>query len=109
MNTNETYRRKEIETGLAGALADLADRGYKQKFRREPNRLCCIELYRWITPDQFAVDESYYFEEISRPDIDRMVYAITTHDGVKGFLVDSCGVYADNMSFEMFQKLEVKI
>ncbi len=93
---------------FAGALADLIDKGYKQKFRREPTRLCCIELYRWINPGQFNVDESYYFEEASRPDIDRMLYAITTNDGVKGILVDACDVYADNMSLEMVQKLEVK-
>jgi len=33
----------------------------------------CIELYLSIAPEQFGVDESYYFEKVTRPDIDRMV------------------------------------
>lgn len=86
-------------------FADLKGRGYKQTFRREPTCLYCIEIYQWIIPKLFSVDESYYFEEISSPDGDRMLYAITASSGIKGTLVDTCGVYTDNVSTEMRQKL----
>ena len=90
---------------FADALTAFIDKGYKQTFRREPGRLYCIELYRWIAPDQFTVDESWYFEAAAKPDTNRLVYAISTGDGLKGILVDSWGAYADNISPEMFEKL----
>ena len=108
MKMDNSYSTMTGLTPFTRALADLTDRGYKQKFRKESGHLSCIELYRWINPDQFNVDESYYFEKIATPDTDRMIYAITANDGVKGILVDTCGVYADNMSLEMVQKLGIR-
>jgi len=65
-------------------------------------------LKEWISPDNFTVDESFYFQEISNPDADRMLYVISLSQGVKGYLIDTCGVYADNISLEMMQKLKLK-
>jgi hypothetical protein len=59
-------------------------------------------------PEDFTVDEAYFFEEISNPDEDRMLYAISSSAGVKGFLIDTCGVYMDNISQEMMEKLQSK-
>jgi len=108
MKMHNRYNESFDPALFTGALADLIGKGYNHKFRREPTGLRCIELYRWITTDQFDVDTSYYFQETSKPDIDRMLYAITTRDGVKGILVDACDVYADNMSLEMVEKLDMK-
>lgn len=57
-------------------------------------------------PENFSVDESYYFEEKSNPDADRILYAITLSWGSRGFLIDACNVYSDNISPEMREKLK---
>ncbi len=56
-------------------------------------------------PANVRVDEYYYFQETSNPDADRMLYAIFLSQGRKGFLIDACTVYMDNISPEMSQKL----
>jgi hypothetical protein len=89
------------------ALAEFKKQGYMTEFLRNPTRLYCAELHLWITPEQFSVDVSYYLEKISNPDQDRVFYAISSSIGVKGILVEPCGVYADNISLEMAQKLSV--
>jgi len=76
-------------------------------FNREATCLYCHQLEEWIPPENFIVDESYYFEEIESPDADRMLYAISLSQGIKGFLVDTCGVYTDNISPAMVQKLKL--
>lgn len=58
-------------------------------------------------PENFTVDESYYFEEMINPDADRMLYAISLLHGGKGFLIDTSNVYMDNISREMAQRLNV--
>lgn len=96
-----------VRISVADALTDLKNRGYKKEFRRNSTDLYCIELKEWIAPEQFNVDEYYHFEEISSPDIDRVIYAISVNAGIKGVLVDAYGVYADNISSEMVQKLSL--
>lgn len=93
---------------IADGLTHLRSRGYTQKFRRGTVCLCCIELQLWVTPVQFNVDDCYYYENTSNPDADRVLYAITTAKGVRGILIEASGVYADNISCEMVQKLELR-
>ncbi|HTE23915.1 hypothetical protein [Flavitalea sp.] len=87
-------------------VAGLKTRGYQLKFRRETTCVNCIELNRWIMPDSFMVDEYYHFEDTLNTDRDRTLYAISSIDGLKGFLIDACFVYEDNISPEMTQKLQ---
>ncbi len=86
-------------------VADLKKRGYHIRFRRETTCLYSLELNRWITPDSFVVDEYYYFEDGSNTDGDRMLYAISSTQEFKGYLVEPCFAYEDNISREMAQKL----
>ena len=95
-------------TSINETIAGIKSRGYQLKFRREATCLYCIELNRWITPDSFNVDEHYYFEDVSNMDRDRTLYAISFLQGLKGFLVDTCFVYEDNISTEMSQKLKLE-
>ena len=88
-------------------VARLKKRGYQLKFRREATCVYCIELGRRIAPDSFIVDEYYNFEDISNTDRDRTLYAISSIQGLKGFLIDTCFVYEDNISAEMMQKLKL--
>lgn len=92
---------------LVDALADLKNRGYNLDFRKEPECIYCYVFDLWLTPEQFNVDEVHRFEEGSNPDDSSVVYAISSYSGMKGTLIDSYGVYAEHMTFEMAQKLEV--
>ena len=90
---------------LVDALADLKNRGYEEDFETASFCLYCSDLDIRLNPEEFHVDEVYRFEGDSNPDDNAVLYAITSHTGVKGTLVDGYGVYAENLSFEMGQKL----
>jgi len=92
---------------ITETLIELKRKGYKLEFRRETACIYCLEWQQWIMPANFTVDESYYFEETVNPDADRMLYAISLSQGGKGFLIDTCNVYMDNISPEMMQKLKL--
>jgi len=102
-----TSGKETMPTSINEVIDEIKGRGYQLKFRREATCLYCIELNRWITPDSFNVDEHYFFEDVSNMDRDRALYAISFPDGLKGFLVDTCFVYEDNISAEMLQKLKL--
>jgi hypothetical protein len=80
-------------------------RGYELKFRREATGLNCVDMSCLITADNFSVDEYYHFEDPSNTDRERTLYAVSSVQGLKGFLVDACFVYEDNISPEMARKL----
>jgi hypothetical protein len=87
-------------------LTELERKEYKLEIRRDAVSLYCFELQQLIMTANFTVDESYYFSEIESPDADRMLYAISLLNGIKGFLIDTCNVYMDNISPEMMEKLK---
>src|SRR5688572_22849624 len=101
-------RREKSSTSLNETLSGIKDQGYNLGFRREAACIYCFDLQERIMPDDFTVDESYYFEDIVNPDSDRMLYAISLSKGGRGFLIDSCNVYSDNISYEMEQKLQLE-
>jgi hypothetical protein len=88
-------------------LNELKRKGYKLEFRREAACIYCFEWQQWIMPANFTVDDYYYFEDILNPDAERMLYAISLSQGSKGFLIDACNAYMDNISPEMMQKLKL--
>lgn len=97
------------EAVITEALNELKRNDYKLKFRREATCLYCCELQEWIMPEDFTVDKFYHFEETLNPGAGRMLYAISVSQSIKGFLIDTCNVYADNISIEMAQKLKYYI
>lgn len=93
-------------TSIRQILEGLKDQGYRLSFRRDATSIYCIESLELLTPDEFSVEETYYFEDVASPDADRIIYAISLADGRRGYLVDTCHVYSDNISYEMEQKLQ---
>lgn len=87
-------------------LTSLKEQGYTLSFRREATCLFCFELEEPIMPDDFTVDESYFFEDTANPDADRVLYAISLPGKKRGFLIEACNVYSDNISYELEQKLQ---
>ncbi len=95
----------ERNEAIRSVILRLEYRDYKLKFMRESNCIYNQELGMRVEPHEFTVDESYFFEELMSPDADRILYAISLVQGYKGFLVDSCHVYTDNIDRIMMQKL----
>ncbi len=88
-------------------LTKLKRREYTLKFTRVATCLYCFQLNDWIKPEDFKLDGYYYFEDILNPDEERIIYAISLSGGLKGFLIDTCDVYTDNISPVMMQKLKL--
>lgn len=92
---------------MIDALNELRERGYALEFRKEPTCIYCYVFDLWLTPEQFNIDEVHRFEEDSNPADNSVVYAISSYTGMKGTLVDSFGVYAEYVTFDMARKFEV--
>lgn len=90
---------------LIDALSDLKKRGYEADFATQTVCLYCGDLDMRLNPEEFHVEEVYRFEGDSNPDDNSVLYAISSSHGVKGTLVDSYGVYSEQLSFEIAKKL----
>ena len=98
MNTYDT---------LSEALQDLHNKGCTYEFNLEETQLCCKALDKNYPPEEFKVIASYRFEGMSDPDDSSVVYVIETTSGEKGTLVDAYGAYAQSISLEMAQRLQM--
>lgn len=98
------FSKHTYET-LSQATADLQKRGYTFDFNLKGDSLLDTEHDKNYGPDTFKVVEVYRFEGMTNPGDASVVYAIETHDGIKGVLIDAYGVYADSLSREMVDKL----
>lgn len=106
MEESEFIVQNQMTQVISETLAELKRRDYKARFRREATCLYCFELDEWVMPEDFSVDHSYSFQATANPDADRVLYAISFSEGRKGFLIDTCNVYSDNISPELMQKLQ---
>ena len=93
---------------LSEAITDLKKRGYGEDFNIKPHCVECPSLSLELHPENFTVDEFHRFEGMSNPDDNSIVFAISSTDGVKGTLVDAYGLYADNLTDAMIQKLAIR-
>jgi hypothetical protein len=80
---------------LAGALEDLARRGFTAAFQAAEGGLRVVGSDQTLGPDDVVIREYHRFEGISDPDDMAIVYAIETGGGARGTLADAFGVYAD--------------
>jgi hypothetical protein len=92
---------------LSQAVNDLNSRGFTQDFKLQGDSIQCEALDLSLRPNEFEIAEFYRFEGMSDPADNAIVYAIQSHGGVKGVLVDAFGVYADEMAAEMVKKLSI--
>lgn len=90
---------------LSEAINDLQANGYTYDFNLKPEYLECLSLKIEIIPEDFVVDEMHRFDGMSSTDDNSVLYAISSKNDIKGLLVDSYGVYAENISEEMRKKL----
>ncbi len=92
---------------LSAAIQGLKERGYTEDFNLAATCLQCQAKELQWNPEDFIIDEFHRFEGASNPSDNSIVYAIRSRDGMKGVLVDAYGVYAENLSDEMIEKLRV--
>jgi hypothetical protein len=77
---------KDYES-LDDALSELREKGYETSFETQTNCLYCGDLNLRLDPDDFHVDEVYWFR--GETDVEMPVlYAISSFTGVKGVLIE---------------------
>lgn len=93
---------------LTAAVAGLAKRGYEYDFNLADDCLECKALDLQLMPEEFEIDEFYRFEGMTDPADSAVIYAISSPVGnLKGVLIDGYGVYAENISPELLDKLKI--
>ena len=76
--------------------------GYVIDFNREPNRTALRS-----NPSEFQIDKVYRYEGMSDPEDEEVLYAISScKSGVKGFLANAYGVYAEGTIDNLVEKLK---
>ncbi len=93
---------------LAGAIDDLARRGFTESLAVVGNELCTTKMQKIFRPDEVVIREYRRFEGVSDPDDMSIVYAIETEGGIRGTLVDAYGVYADPAVSAFLSKVPVR-
>ncbi len=97
---------KSYET-LSEAVNDLIKRGFTRDFKICADGIECLILQLRLPPDQFEIIEFYRFDGQTDPSDEAIVYAIQSHTGIKGILINGYGIYSDSISDAMLEKLRV--
>ncbi|MEZ5049154.1 MAG: phosphoribosylpyrophosphate synthetase [Saprospiraceae bacterium] len=90
---------------MVEALSDLAVRGYVHDFNLIEDGIHCKALNTNFNTEEFEVKEFYRFEGETNPDDSSILYAVVTHNGEKGVIVDGYGVSSE-LSTKMVEKLK---
>jgi hypothetical protein len=97
---------KSFDT-LTEAIADLKKRGYLLDFNVKETRLENAEKGVLLSPDEFEITEVYRFEGNTDPGDEAVLYAIESHNGLKGMLVNAYGPYSSPLPDALVSKLTV--
>jgi hypothetical protein len=92
---------------LSEAVNDLTKKGYTYNFNIKSDCLECAENNMMLQPDEFDIDAVYRFEGMNDPGDSTILYAISSHHGLKGLLVNAYGMYDDAAASEIIRKLKV--
>jgi hypothetical protein len=92
---------------LVEALDDLKKKGYTLDFNLANDRLFCRDKDLQLSPQEFHIVDVFRFEGMSDPDDNTVLYTIESKHGQKGTLISAYGIYADEMSGEMVEKLKI--
>lgn len=94
---------------LTDAISQLRFVGYTEDFNLSKDCICNSGNRVRLKPDEFVIDKYYRFEGASDPDDEAIVYAISSANGqVKGVLVNSYGIYSDDLTDELVKKLKLR-
>lgn len=97
---------KDFDT-LSQAMNALRDEGYVEDFNLKHDCIECNNGERILLNSEFEVDSFYRFEGMSDPADASILYAISSKKHqLKGLLVNGYGIYSDQLTDEMLQKLK---
>lgn len=97
---------KEEERSLINVEKRLDNEGYVADFKVTEGKLCVMGSDKMYEPEEVQIVDFYRFEGESNPDDMSILYAIETHDGVKGTISNSYGTYADTNVDSFLKKVE---
>lgn len=90
---------------VSEAVAGLQQRGYTGNLNLQQEYLACSSGVQ-LKPDEFHIDEVYRFEGDTDPGDEMVVYAISSASkNYKGILVNAFGIYAEDISSMLIEKL----
>ena len=90
---------------LLDAINALRKKGYTHDFNLKEESLQSDNIV--LRPKDFKINEFHRFEGESNPDDSSILYAIESHEGIKGILVNGWGMYSEATSAEMVEKLKI--
>jgi EAL domain-containing protein (putative c-di-GMP-specific phosphodiesterase class I) len=92
---------------LSEAINALRTQGYTEDFNLKQNCLECLNGDRIVRPDEFKIDKSFRFDVDEDPSDQSVLYAISSEKyHLKGVLVSGYGIYSDDLTNEMIDKLK---
>ena len=92
---------------LSEAMTALKKQGYTEDLNLENNCLECIAGKEKLLPHEFVIDKSFRFDVNEDPSDQAVLYAISSSShNLKGLLVNGVGVYSDELTNEMLEKLK---
>jgi hypothetical protein len=96
---------ENYEPTLVETLEKLRIEGYTMDFNIKFDKLICGDTC--LVPQDFEVNQTFRFEGNTNPSDEAILYAISSHDGkIKGVVVNSYGVYADDMTSDLMEKFK---
>jgi hypothetical protein len=94
---------------LTEAITALKQQGYSEDFNLKENCLECIAGMQELLPHEFVIDKSFRFDVDEDPSDQAVLYAISSEmHSIRGLLVNGYGIYSDDVSNEMLEKLNGK-
>lgn len=102
-----TYNKYDNAPTLSGTMAKLRKEGYTEDFNLGFDCIHCNRKAVKVFPTEFHIDQFYRFEGESDPADSSILYAISSekHE-LKGVLVNGYGIYSEEITNEMIQKLK---
>ena len=91
---------------LSQTINGLKKEGYTLDFNLQKDRIICHADGVTLSADDFKIDAVFRYEGESNPDDESIVYAISSTNGnAKGILINAFGIYADDISDTLIEKL----
>ncbi|MGV3596545.1 MAG: phosphoribosylpyrophosphate synthetase [Bacteroidota bacterium] len=98
----------ENYTTLTEAINNLKSNGYVEDFNLKSYCLECRDGEIKVYPDEFHIDKAFRFDVDTAPSDQAILYAISSEShNIKGLLVNGYGIYSDDTSNEIIEKLKL--
>lgn len=92
---------------LYEAVRELQAKGYDENLVPRYDHLSCRSGKVELFPSDIIFDEVERFENDSNPDDQAVLYAVSAPlKNIKGLYIDSYGLYHDELSQEMLQRMK---